>query len=98
MSVTGISSLTTAEFLSHLRSLNVELRADGERLRCNGPKEALTPELLAELKERKQDLITFLHANGDTAAAPVAETALRPLAKNDAIPLSFAQQRLWFFN
>lgn len=98
MSVIGISSLTTAEFLSHLRSLNVELRADGERLRCNGPNEALTPELLAELKERKEYLIAFLHANGDTAA-PVGETALRPVARNaDAIPLSFAQQRLWFFN
>jgi len=89
--------VTTAEFLSHLRSLSVELWADGERLRCNGPKEVLTLELAAELKERKQDILTFLRATSDTAA-PVAETPLVSTAKNGAIPLSFAQQRLWFFN
>ena len=52
--------MTTAEFLSHLRSLNVQVWADGEHLRCNAPKQVLTPNLQAELQERKQEILHFL--------------------------------------
>ena len=42
--------MTTSEFLSHLRTLNVELWADGESLRCSAPKAVLTPELRRRVK------------------------------------------------
>ena len=39
------------ELLSHLNSLEVRLRADGDRLRISAPKGALTSALQTELKE-----------------------------------------------
>ena len=72
----------TDEFLSHLRSLNVELWSDGERLRCNAPQSVLTPELWAELKSRKQEVLVYLREAGATvnsrapALRPVPEAAI----------------------
>jgi hypothetical protein len=36
---------STAEFLSYLRSQEVKLWIEGEKLRCRVPEEAATPEL-----------------------------------------------------
>ncbi len=54
--------MTTREFLSHLRSLDVEVWIDGDLLRCSAPRMVLTPTLRAELTNRKEEIITFLHA------------------------------------
>ena len=91
-----INCVTTGEFLSRMRSLKVELWADGDRLRCNAPKKVLTPELSAELKERKQEILAFLHAaNGaGISGAPALERGSR----DGDLPLSFAQQRLWLID
>ena len=51
---------STYEFLSYLRSLDIEIFADGEKLRCNAPKGALTPTLQAEIVERKVEILAFL--------------------------------------
>ena len=88
--------MTTPEFLSHLRSLNVGLWADGEHLRCNAPKAVLTPELSAELRDRKQDILAFLsEANG---AAYSTVRSLQRVSRDGDLPLSFAQQRLLFLD
>ena len=88
--------MTTAEFLSQLRSLNVQVWADGEHLRCNAPKQVLTPNLQAELQERKQEILHFLR---ESAPANIpCMPRLGPVSRSDPLPLSFAQQRLWFFD
>ncbi|MEH2067462.1 MAG: TauD/TfdA family dioxygenase [Nostoc sp.] len=55
------------EFLSYLRNLDVKLWVDSvttstpeARLRCNAPKGTLTPDLRAELTQRKAEIIQFL--------------------------------------
>lgn len=88
--------MITDEFLSHLRSLHVELWSDGERLRCNAPQSVLTPELWAELKSRKQEVLVYLREAGATVKSRAP--ALRPFPRSGNLPLSFAQQRLWFFD
>ena len=88
--------MTTEEFLSHLRNLNVQLWSDGERLRCNAPQSVLTPELWAELRSRKEEILAFLREAGATAKSRAP--ALRPMPRSGDLPLSFAQQRLWFFD
>ena len=88
--------MTIAEFLSRMRSLNVELWADGDRLRCNAPKEVLTAELSVELKERKQEILAFLHAANN--AGKSEEPVLGHTSRDGDLPLSFAQERLWFID
>ncbi len=51
---------STYAFLSHLRSLDIELFVDGEKLRCNAPPGIITPVLQAELAERKAEVMAFL--------------------------------------
>jgi aspartate racemase len=88
--------VTTADFLSQLRSLNVELWAEGDILRCNAPEEILTPELSKELKDRKAEILAFLREM--SGAANSSAPPLRPASRDGDLPLSFAQQRLWFID
>lgn len=48
------------DFLTMLRERDVQFWTDGERLRCNAPAGALTPELQQELRERKGEILDFL--------------------------------------
>ena len=79
-----------------MRNLNVQLWAQGDRLRCNAPKDVLTAELSAELKERKQEILAFFLA-ADGAGSPSAPPLTR-VPRDTDLPLSFAQQRLWFID
>ncbi|NJL21112.1 MAG: hypothetical protein HC895_10285 [Leptolyngbyaceae cyanobacterium SM1_3_5] len=84
-----------AELLSELRQRNVSLWLEGDRLRYRAAKAALTPDLLAQMKNHKADLIAFLRE------ATVASSQPRPPivpVDRDHPPLSFAQQRLWFLH
>lgn len=47
-------------FLNHLQTLDIRLQLDGDTLRCNAPKGALTPDLTAQLKENKPAIIALL--------------------------------------
>ncbi len=84
--------MTTLEFLAHLRRLEINLWADGDRLRYSAPQGALTPALRAELSARKTEILEFLRR---TQAKPLSIT---PASREQNLPLSFAQQRLWFFD
>ncbi|XQQ06569.1 MAG: amino acid adenylation domain-containing protein [Leptolyngbya sp. IPPAS B-1204] len=90
---------TIDQFLNHLYSLDVQLWLETDqatnavRLRCNAPEEILTPALSDELQQRKSEIIAFLH---QTALAQTAPPPLIPQSRPADLPLSFAQQRLWF--
>ena len=82
------------DFLSTLREQDILITLDGEKLKINAPKGALTAELKTELAARKQDIITFLQR-----AAGVAPTVqlqpIEPVDRSAPLPLSLAQQRIW---
>ena len=88
--------MTTSELLSHLNELNVIARADDGQLIVTGPKGALTPALRAELSERKAEILTFLSNRANSARQK--EPPLQRVPRNGKLPLSFAQQRLWFLD
>ena len=90
----GDRVISTAEFISHLHNLDVRLSAKGERLRVNAPKGVLTADLRDQIAERKTEILEFLH-NGEIAFQ-FAPPPIRRMAKHQASPLSFAQERLWF--
>jgi len=81
------------DFLSELRHRQIKLWLDGGRLRYSAPEGTITPDILAQMRSRKPELLTFLEQ-----VNPNTPTSIHPVARNQDIPLSFAQQRLWFID
>ncbi|MBW4613205.1 MAG: amino acid adenylation domain-containing protein [Desmonostoc vinosum HA7617-LM4] len=85
---------TIETFLFDLANLDIKLWVEGDRLRCNAPQGIVTSDIRTELQNRKAEIITFLeqvNPDADSAAKPIV-----PVSRNIDLPLSFAQQRLWF--
>ena len=87
---------TTESFIKYLHNLDISLWSEGEDLFFNAPKGVMTPELKTELSERKQEVLIFIQT-----ANAISRSEVKPLKKrvrDKKIPLSFAQERLWFLN
>ena len=89
--------MTTAELLTQLRQLNATLSLENGQLVFKGPSGALTEELRTALTARKADLLRLLEnrliANRGSGRSNI------PLSSREKdLPLSFAQQRLWFLD
>jgi syringomycin synthetase protein SyrE len=73
--------MTTGLLMSRLNELGVELWVDGEQLRYRAPRQSLSVELLAEIRERKAALIG----------------QLRLASRDESpFPLTAGQRSLWF--
>ncbi len=88
--------MTVMEFLSYLRSLDVRLWVEEERLRVSAPDGVLTADLRAELAARKAELVAFLAQARDAVQATAPP--IHPVPRDAPLPLSFSQQRLWFLD
>jgi amino acid adenylation domain-containing protein len=87
---------TTAELLATLRQKDVKLWLDGDKLRYRAAKDTLSPELLAQLKTQKAEIIDFLKSIGAGSRSHIPP--LMPGDRTGNLPLSFGQQRLWFLH
>jgi amino acid adenylation domain-containing protein len=82
--------------LSNLRQRDIQIWLEGDNLRYRAAKDAFTPELLAEVKQHKIEIIKFLRQVTGTGTAQ-----LPPIVKidrQDSLQLSFGQQRLWYLH
>ena len=80
------------ELLSALSARDIRLRVEGGSLRFNAPPGALTTELRAEIATHKPALLELL-----ASPAPAGETPpLTPRREAGPVPLTAAQERLWF--
>ena len=83
--------MTLIELLDRLGDANVRIWVEGGRLRVRAPAGALTDELRSALDAHKTALVAQLQAPTDRDRPP-----LERVLRTAPLPLSFAQQRLWF--
>lgn len=77
--------------LQTLQSKQVKLSVNQGKLGVKAPQGALTAELKAQLKQHKAALITLL----ESAPSSRAKNAIEAVSREQVLPLSYAQQRLW---
>ena len=83
--------MNASELLTELRNLGARVWVEGTELKLKAPKGALTEELRGELTRNKASLLAML--------APAADATEIPRVSRDGpIPLSSAQERLWFLD
>jgi amino acid adenylation domain-containing protein len=87
--------MTAVQLLALLTKQGITLSVDGGDLRISAPKGSLTEDLRTQLKQHKRELLEILSA--DSAAAADAPQ-LESISRNGTLPLSFAQERLWFLD
>ncbi len=85
---------TTREFLADLAQQNIRLWADGDQLRLRAPEGALTGDLIPQLQARKAEILDFLRQTAQKIDRPPIE----PVPRREPLPMSYAQQRLWFLD
>ena len=89
--------MSVAVLLGSLRERGIRIELEGERLLLRAAKDALTPELSASLKQRRDEIVAFLReasTYGDTPHVP----PIVPVPRAEYMPLSFSQERLWYLN
>src|SRR5262244_1752419 len=87
---------STTELLSILRKLDVELLVTGNKLRIHAAPGKLTPDLREAISQRKTELISYLLRSRAPTTSSIPEIKRAP--RDRPLPLSFAQQRLWFLD
>jgi aspartate racemase len=83
------------QLLESLRERGVQLWREGDQLRYRANAETLTPGLLGQLREQKPAILEFLQK---AEALERQQPSLKAAPRRGNLPLSFAQQRLWFLD
>jgi len=85
--------MTTSEFVVHLAQQNIHCSVVGSKLRIDAPKGAITSQLLADLVERKPEIIAFLRQSKQ------GNSQLAGQDNNHGLwPVSYVQEGIWFLN
>jgi len=91
MSITSSVEKLLTQLKQSGADLWVEAGTDGNKLRYKAPKGVMNKDVLAELKEHKAAIIQLLQTDA-------GEPELKVLPRDQALPLSYAQQRIWFLD
>ncbi|HVB41301.1 MAG TPA: amino acid adenylation domain-containing protein [Streptosporangiaceae bacterium] len=83
--------MNAGDLLRKLDDLGVNLILTGDRIRYRGSDSRLTPELLAEMKEHKQELITLLERRARLRWPPARQDP----GQDRRGPLTRAQRTFW---
>ncbi|MEH2367591.1 amino acid adenylation domain-containing protein [Nostoc sp.] len=86
--------MTIIEFVSYLNSLGIKIWLEGGQLNYRAPKGVMNPDLKNQLLGRKSEILAFLEE-----AQIATDSSFEPIVsikRSGELPLSFAQQRMWF--
>jgi amino acid adenylation domain-containing protein len=86
--------MSVVSLLSTLKSSGISVRLVDDQLKLNAPKGKLTPELLNELKQHKEQIIEFLRGIFKKGEY----TPIKQVEKREYYELSSAQKRLYFIH
>jgi amino acid adenylation domain-containing protein len=81
------------QLITRLRELDVLLRLENERLICDAPQGAMTPDLIDQVRNNKDAIVEFLKQKSSPS---IPATSIPTIARDSEIPLSFSQESLWF--
>jgi amino acid adenylation domain-containing protein len=84
--------MTILRFLARLKELGVIIELVDGQLDIDAPAGTLTPELVSQLKEKKEEIIGFLKK----VHSKTKYETIEPVEKRDYYPMSSAQKRLYF--
>src|SRR5205807_254496 len=82
------------QLMNELRRAQVRVWAEGDHLRYQAPRGALTPALLSKLRSQKGDVIAFIRQAQDGADV----LPLGPMPHDVEPQVSLAQHRLWMLD
>jgi len=83
------------ELLDKLKDNNILLEPDNGQLRIFAAGPQISPDLLAEIKSKKEELLQFLLNNQQQGSLQAAGAHIPVLGEQDGYILSSSQQRLW---
>ena len=84
---------SASDLVSEISGKGVKLWLAGSQLRYRAPKGVLTDDLIKRISACKGEIVDFLERMGD----PIAKVPpLRRQPRPSSLPLSYAQERLWF--
>ena len=86
--------MTLDELLVRLSTQGVHMWADGDQLRLRAPRGAITAQDRDAIRGRKEEILTLLRKKG--IAERGTQVPLTRAPRDRPLPLSFAQERLWF--
>ena len=86
------------ELLGQLEALGVSLVLEGDDIRVQAPRGALTPSLRSELKAQADVIREQLRQAPASGGRAAKGTAIIAAPRDGVLPLSYAQQRLWFLD
>jgi len=86
--------VTALELIARLRDKGIRIAARDGELELDAPRGALDAELRADLVRRKPELLRLLSWSRRSAR----DLPLVPASREQSLPLSWAQQRLWFLD
>lgn len=82
--------MNVGQLLGVIRERKIELVADGDRLRCIAAPGALTPEIAAQIREAKAELLALL---ADVSRKSGSGSVIPRTVAKGRFPLSFTQRR-----